>query len=316
MLVYLYMQNPIAQPWPKLDFHYIKDSIATVHMWTQMIGKVRLKKMPWINHSWQVTLYVSATGLTTGSVPYAEGVFQIDLNFMNHQLQITTSAGKNVSFEFGAETISAFYTQLMDSLTAAGVEVEIYAVPNELELAIPFAENHTPCHYDGAVINNYWQALLRIHNVFTEFRAGFIGKCSPVHFFWGAFDLAVTRFSGREAPKHPGGAPNMPNDVMQEAYSHEVSSCGFWPGSEAFPQPAFYAYCYPTPAEYGQQEVQPNEAFYSAEMGEFFLMYEVVQQADKSEETLMKFLQSTYDAAALTGNWDKGLECDLQGLKG
>ncbi|MDB5128481.1 DUF5996 family protein [Mucilaginibacter sp.] len=309
------MSNATNSNWPKLDYHYLKDTIATVHMWTQMIGKVRLKKMPWINHSWQVTLYVSATGLTTGSVPYNRGVFQIDLDFINHQLHITTSTGEKVTSALGAETIAAFYTELLDNLRAARVDVEIYAVPNEVDPAIPFEENTTPCTYNADAMHTIWQALIRIHNVFTDFRAGFLGKCSPVHFFWGAFDLAVTRFSGRLAPKHPGGAPNIPIEVMQEAYSHEVSSCGFWPGSEAFPQPAFYSYCYPTPDDYGKQQVSPPEAFYSKEMGEYFLTYEVVQQSADPEGVLMQFLQSTYDAAAKTGNWDKGLESDLQGLK-
>jgi len=309
------MSNPTTQAWPKLDYHYMKATLATVHLWTQMIGKVRLKNTPWINHSWHVTLYISPTGLTTGSIPYEGGIFQIDLDLINHQVNITTSAGNNQSFALGAKTIAAFYAQLMENLHAAGVQVEIYAVPNELEEAIPFAENDTPCHYDAAAMHNYWQALVRINNVFTQFRAGFAGKCSPVHFFWGAFDLAVTRFSGRTAPKHQGGAPNIPVEVMQEAYSHEVSSCGFWPGSDSFPQPAFYSYCYPTPDDFGKQEVSPPEAFYSAEMGEFFLMYEVVQQANKPEETLLKFMQSTYDAAAKTGKWSEGLECDLSGLQ-
>jgi hypothetical protein len=309
------MSNPSTQNWPKLDYHYIKDTIATVHMWTQMIGKVRLTNTPWINHSWHVTLYVSATGLTTGSIPYADGVFQIDLDFVTHQLHITTSTGNNRSVPLGAETIAAFYTDLMDNLKAVGAGAEIYAVPNEVDPAIPFADNHTPCSYDAAAMHTLWQALVKINNVFTLFRAGFAGKCSPVHFFWGAFDLAVTRFSGRTAPKHPGGAPNIPVEVMQEAYSHEVSSCGFWPGSEAFPQPAFYAYCYPTPDAFGKQQVSPPEAFYSSEMGEFFLTYEVVQQSANPQEVLLQFLQSTYDAAAVTGNWDKNLQCDLEGFK-
>ncbi|MCO5934168.1 DUF5996 family protein [Mucilaginibacter sp. RB4R14] len=308
------MSNP-THAWPKLDFHYLKDTINTVHMWAQMIGKVRLKKMPWINHSWQVTLYVGATGLTTGSIPYSGGVFQIDLDFINHQLHITTSKGQKISSALGAKTIAAFYHQLMNNLKAAGVEVDIYAVPNELEVAIPFAENTAPCTYHPETMNTIWQALIKIHNVFTNFRSGFLGKCSPVHFFWGAFDLAVTRFSGRPAPKHPGGAPNMPDDVMQEAYSHEVSSCGFWLGGEQFPHPAFYSYCYPTPEAFSKQQVSPPEAFYSGEMGEFLLTYEVIQQSEQPEETLRQFLQSTYDAAAITGDWDKRLECNLQGLK-
>ncbi|WP_374950502.1 DUF5996 family protein [Mucilaginibacter sp.] len=301
--------------WPKLDYHYLKDTIATVHMWTQMIGKVRLVKTPWINHSWHVTLYVSATGLTTGSVPYEYGVFQIDLDFISQQLHIVTSTGNSRSFGLGTETISHFYFDLMSNLAAAGIEAEIYAAPNEVDPAIPFAENTKPCLYDALVMQNLWQSLVRINNVFTQFRAGFMGKCSPVHFFWGAFDLAVTRFSGRPAPPHPGGAPNMPVSVMQEAYSHEVSSAGFWPGSEQFPQPAFYSYCYPTPDDFGRQQVSPPEAFYSKEMGEFFLTYEVVQSSENPEETLMRFLQSTYDAAANTGSWNKNLQRDLHGMK-
>jgi hypothetical protein len=315
-IAYLYyMSNQPVNNWPKLDYHYLKDTIATVHMWTQMIGKVRLVETPWINHSWHVTLYVSATGLTTGSIPYEGGVFQIDLDFISHQLHISTSTGVKLSSPLGAETIAAFYTELIDNLKAAGIEVEIYPVPNEVDPAIPFAENTQPCTYNPDAMHTIWLALIRIHNVFTDFRAGFLGKCSPVHFFWGGFDLAVTRFSGRPAPKHPGGVPNMPLVIMQEAYSHEVSSCGFWLGSEQFPQPTFYSYCYPTPDDFGKQQVSPPEAFYSNEMGEYFLMYEVVQQSANPEETLKQFMQSTYDAAAKTGNWDKDLECDLSWLK-
>ncbi|MBL4677435.1 MAG: hypothetical protein JKY70_14705 [Mucilaginibacter sp.] len=307
--------SKLPHNWPVLDFHYLKDTIATVHMWTQIIGKVRLKKSPWINHSWQVTLYVSSTGLTTGSIPYEDGIFQIDLDLIGHHLCITTSTGGKCTTALGATTIAGFYHTLMDKLKAVGVNVEIYAVPNELETAIPFAENTAPCTYNPEAMHTLWQALVSINNVFTRFRAGFLGKCSPVHFFWGAFDLAVTRFSGRTAPQHPGGAPNMPVEVMQEAYSHEVSSCGFWPGSEAFPQPSFYSYCYPTPDDFAKQEVLPPQAFYSGEMGEFLLTYEVVQQSANPDEVLLQFMQSTYDAAARTGNWDKNLECDLQWLK-
>ncbi|TSD67610.1 hypothetical protein FFF34_009530 [Inquilinus sp. KBS0705] len=309
------MSTSTNSAWPILDYHYIKDTVATVHMWAQMIGKVRLAKTPWINHSWHVTLYVSANGLTTGSIPYADGVFEINLDLIDHQLHIITSTGNKRSVPLGAKTIAAFYIDLMDNLKATGIDVEIYAVPNEVDPAIPFADNHTACTYNADAMHNLWQALVKINNVFTIFRAGFTGKCSPVHFFWGAFDLAVTRFSGRTAPLHPGGAPNIPLEIMQEAYSHEVSSCGFWPGSDTFPQPAFYSYCYPTPQTFGLQQVSPPEAFYSAEMGEFFLTYEVVQQSAHPEETLLKFLQSTYNAAAVTGNWDNSLQCDLQALK-
>lgn len=309
------MNEQNIHPWPELDYQQLKDTVATVHMWTQMVGKVRLIQTPWINHSWHVTLYVSPLGLTTGSIPYEEGSFQIDLDFIEHQLHIFTSTGKKASIPLGAKTIAEFYTELMDSLKAVGIDTEIYAVPNEVDPAIPFLENQTPCTYHGDVMHNYWQALVKINNMFVKFRAGFDGKCSPVHFFWGAFDLAVTRFSGRKAPLHPGGAPNIPVVVMQEAYSHEVSSCGFWPGSEQFPQPAFYAYCYPTPDDFGMQKVGPEGAFYSKEMGEYFLPYHIVQQSTNPEASLLNFLQSTYDAAAITGNWDKSLQCDLSGLK-
>lgn len=309
------MSNPITTGWPRLDYHDLKDTIASVHMWTQIIGKVRLKQMPWINHSWQVTLYVSATGLTTGSMPFDAGVFQIDLDFISHTLNIFTSTGEKRSFGLGTGSVAAFYKSLMDNIRSVNASVEIYAVPNEVEPAIPFAENHTPCNYNASAMHDYWQALVRVHNVFTEFRAGFQGKNSPVHFFWGGFDLAVTRFSGRPAPKHQGSVPNMPAIIMQEAYSQEVSSCGFWPGSDAFPHPVFYAYCYPTPADFSKQQVSPPEAFYSGEMGEFLLTYEVVSRSADPEKTLLQFLQSTYDAAAITGNWDKDLQCDLSALK-
>ncbi len=301
--------------WPALDYHDLKATIATVHMYTQIVGKIRLQQMPWINHSWQVTLYVSPTGLTTGSMPYEGGVFQVDMDFLKHEVHIITSEGAKHSFAIGGTTVAEFYSRLMGTLQQAGVAATIYAVPNEVDPAIPFAENHAPCGYDAAMMHKFWQALVRIHNVFTDFRAGFQGKNSPVHFFWGGFDLAVTRFSGQPAPLHQGAMPNMPKAVMQEAYSQEVSSCGFWAGSDAFPHPTFYSYCYPTPDDFGKQQVAPPEAFYSAEMGEFLLTYESVQRAEKPAETLLRFMQSTYDAAAKTGNWDPNLQCDLSALK-
>jgi hypothetical protein len=309
------MSKHLTTTWPVLDYHDLKDTIATVHMYTQIAGKIRLQQMPWINHSWQVTLYISPTGLTTGSMPYKGGIFQIDLDFTSHEVLVTTSQATRLAFAFGGKTVARFYGELMDLLQQAGVDATIYAVPNEVDPAVPFAQNHAPCGYNAAVMHNFWQALVRIHNVFTDFRAGFQGKNSPVHFFWGGFDLAVTRFSGRPAPLHQGAMPNMPKVVMQEAYSQEVSSCGFWAGSDAFPHPSFYSYCYPTPDEFGKQQVSPPEAFYSAEMGEFLLTYESVQRSDKPEDTLLKFMQSTYDAAAITGNWDKNLQCDLSMLK-
>jgi hypothetical protein len=308
-----------AQPsntWPILSFDKLKDTVATVQLWTQIVGKIRLTQTPWLNHSWHVTLYVSPRGLTTGSIPYSDGIFQIDFDFIAHQLSISASTGEIQKIELYPRTVASFYKELFDKLALLGIDVTIYASPNEIDPAIPFAEDEVHKTYDKEQITLFFNALLKANSVFTKFRAGFHGKCSPVHFFWGAFDLAVTRFSGREAPKHPGGAPNMPDDVMQEAYSHEVSSCGFWPGSEQFPHPAFYAYCYPTPAAFGEQPVKPGQAFYSTELGEFFLKYDDVRQAADPEDTLMQFLETTYLAAAKTGNWDrKALECDFSWLE-
>lgn len=302
--------------WPELNFNKLKDTIATVQLWTQIVGKIRLKSMPWLNHSWHVTLYVSPRGLSTHSIPYGEGSFQIDFDFIAHRVIVTCSSGEHKYVDLYPRTVASFYKELFEKMALLNIEVAIYAKPNELDPAIPFAEDEMHKAYDKEQMELFFKALLTINTVFTRFRSKFSGKCSPVHFFWGAFDLAVTRFSGRRAPLHPGGAPNMPDRVMQEAYSHEVSSCGFWPGSEQFPYPAFYAYCYPTPATFGQQPVKPAEAFYSADMGEFFLKYEDVCKAADPEGALLAFLETTYVAAANTGNWDRqALECDFSWLE-
>ncbi len=298
--------------WPELDFNKWKDTLLTLQLYTQIVGKIRLRSMPWLNHSWHVTLYVSAQGLTTGSMPCAAGIFEMEFNFQQHALNIRTSAGIKQEVKLYPRTVADFYAELFQKLKAAGVEINIHAAPNEMEPAIPFEKDELHKSYDKEHVYNFWQALVQVHNVFTRFRAGFWGKSSPVHFFWGAFDLALTRFSGRPAPLHSGGAPNIPLSVMQEAYSHEVSSCGFWPGNEAFPQAAFYAYAYPMPLAYGEQKIEPAEAFFSKDWGEYFLLYDVVRNAADPEETLMRFLHSTYKAAAETGHWNRHeLECDL-----
>jgi hypothetical protein len=292
--------------WPELQYDLLKDTIATVQLWTQIIGKIRLRKMPLLNHSWNVTLYVSSKGLTTGGIPYENGIFELTFDFIHHQLLITTSEGGIENVGLYPRTVASFYEDLFSKLKALDIDVKIYAKPNEIDPAIPFAEDDVHKTYDKDQMNVYFKALLKIEPVFNQFRARFTGKCSPVHMFWGGFDLAVTRFSGRQAPKHPGGGvPNMPLEVMQEAYSHEVSSAGFWPGSEAFRKPAFYSYSYPTPEDFGEQIVQPKEAFYSKEMGEYFLTYDDVRTSPNPENTLMTFLQTTYDAASITGNWDR-----------
>jgi len=308
-------QNPILNKWPELAFESLKGTLETVQLWAQIAGKIRLVKTPWINHSWHVTLYVSSRGLTTGSIPYENGSFQIDFDFIEHQLIITASNGGSRSFKLYPRTVASFYSELFEKLDIMNIPVTIYAKPNELDPAIPFATDEVHQDYDAVQVNLYWQALVNINSVFTRFRAEFTGKCSPVHLFWGAFDLAISRFSGREAPLHPGGAPNMPVRVMQEAYSHEVSSAGFWGGSAAFPHPAFYSYCYPTPPAFGQQSIEPPEAFFSNEMGEFLLLYEVVQRSENPEAKLLQFLRSTYNAAAKTGNWDSKLSCNLSGYE-
>jgi Family of unknown function (DUF5996) len=253
--------------------------------------------------------------LTTGSIPYGRGVFQIDMNFIDHQVIIFCSDGKKETIKLYPRSVASFYGELFSKLRSMGIEVAIYDSPNEVDPAIPFQQDNIHKSYDPVQMSLIWQALLRIEVVFTRFRSTFIGKVSPVHLFWGSFDLAVTRFSGRPAPKYPGAVPNIPKAVMEEAYSHEVSSCGFWPGNEKSPSPVFYSYCYPAPPDFGKQPVAPAKAFYSEELGEFILPYEVVQQAEDPAEILLQFLGSTYRAAALTGHWSSSLECDLTYLE-
>ncbi|MEM6264193.1 MAG: DUF5996 family protein [Bacteroidota bacterium] len=292
-------------PWPELAYDSWKDTLKTVHMWTQIVGKIRMVSMPWQNHSWHTSLYITARGLTTRSIPYKNGIFEIEFDFENHKLVISSTFAPDETMDLYSRSVADFYKELFQKLGKLGVNVDIHPAPNEVAEAIPFEENEQDASYDKQKMVDFWQAAVNIHNVFLEFRSDFIGKCSPVHFFWGAFDIALTRFSGRKAPLHHGQAPNMPADVMQEAYSQEVSSCGFWPGGDDFPQPVFYAYAYPTPEEFGKQLVEPAEAFWSSEMGEFFLPYDAVRNAADPEGTLMKFLQTTYEAAANTGNWDR-----------
>ena len=293
------------QNWPTLNFAEMQDTLETLHQWIQIVGKIRLKTMPWLNHSWHTTLYVTPSGYSTQAIPYHGRVFQIDFDFKKHVLLIQCSNAKTLSMDLKPRTVADFYSELFDKLASIGIEVKIHASPNELDPAIPFAENTLNKSYDPKAANALWQAMLQANAVFNEFRSEFIGKSSPVHLFWGAFDLAVTRFSGNSAPLHQGGMPNMPLEVMQEAYSQEVSSAGFWPGSKDSPMPVFYAYSYPSDANFGMQKVQPPEAFYSTEMGEFFLKYEDVQRSNNPETTLLEFLQTTYEAAVSTSIWDR-----------
>jgi hypothetical protein len=296
--------RPIER-WPALPFEEWKDTAATLHMWTQIVGKVRLAQTPWINHSWHVTLYVTPRGLTTSPIPHGDRVFQIDVDFISHRLLVTTCDDTFREIPLEPRATADFYAALMGALSELGVPVRIYPRPNEVEEPVPFDEDTVHASYDAAAAERFWRILLQVDRVFQEFRARFIGKSSPVHFFWGSFDLAVTRFSGRPAPPHPGGFPNLPDAVAREAYSHEVSSAGFWSGSPAMPEPIFYSYAYPTPEGFSDGKVRPAAAGWNGDLGEFVLPYEAVRTADSPEATLLEFLQSTYEAAARTAGWDR-----------
>jgi hypothetical protein len=291
--------------WPKLSLDKWQDTYETLHLWSQIVGKIRLSQMPWINHSWHVPFYVTACGLTTSLIPYGTHAFEIDFDFSDHQLNIATSEGKRRSFALKPMSVADFYRKIMRTLAELDIEARIWPMPVEIPDPIqPFPENEKQGAYDPEAVERFWRALLQVHRVFTDFRACFIGKASPVHFFWGAFDLAVTRFSGRTAPKHPGGVPNCADWVMEEAYSHELSSAGFWPGA-GLGEAAFYAYAYPEPDGFSKYPVRPEMAYYHKELGEFILPYEVVRTAHKPDTVLLDFLQSTYEAAADLAEWDR-----------
>lgn len=293
------------EQWPPLPLEEWADTYSTLHLWLQIVGKVRLKNAAWMNHSWHSTLYVSPCGLTTSSIPYGDRAFEIELDFRSHALRLRTSDGCAGEFALEPQSVAAFYTKLMRALEACGIEMRIARKPNEIENPIRFDLDETHRAYDAEYANRFWRILAQADRVFGIFRSSFIGKCSPVHFFWGAPDLAVTRFSGRPAPLHPGGIPNLPDAVTREAYSHEVASCGFWPGGGPVPHAAFYAYAYPEPAGFASAQVEPEAAFYSADLHEFILPYDAVRLAASPDETLLAFLQSTYAAAADNAKWDR-----------
>jgi len=297
--------------WPELPLAGWRDSYATLHRWTQIIGKIRLTLSPWLNHSWQVTLYVTARGLSTSPIPYGTRNFEIEFDFIDHALEITTSDGEVRKFALAGHSAASFYARVMALLAELGIQVNIDEMPNELPDPIRFSEDTQHASYDPAAVTRLYKILVNVDRVFKQFRTGFLGKASPVHFFWGSFDLAVTRFSGRRAPRHPGGVPNLPDAVACEAYSHEESSAGFWPGSGAIDYPAFYAYAYPEPPGFRTTKVRPETAFFSEALGEFILPYDAVRTARDPDAALLDFLQSTYEAAANAAKWDRdALECD------
>jgi hypothetical protein len=295
-----------SDAWPTLALDAWKDTYASLHMWTQIVGKIRLVQSPWINHSWHTTLYVTSRGLTTGPIPHGSRVFQIDFDFIDHALTVQSHDGRSGRVALQPQSVATFYAHLMAVLDKLGLHVDIYRRPMEVPEPIPFDEDETHRAYDSDYANRFWRILVQADRIFTTFRAPFVGKCSPVHFFWGAADLAVTRFSGRSAPAHPGGIPNLPDWVTREAYSEEVSSCGFWPGGGPIPYAAFYSYAYPEPPGFAAASVGPGGAFYSTELHEFVLPYDSVRESESPDATLLQFLRTTYAAAADLSAWDRG----------
>jgi hypothetical protein len=293
------------EPWPELPLQEWKDTCETLHRWTQIVGKIRLRQTPWINHSWHVTLYPTARGLTTSAMRHGTRTFQMDFDFIDHQLVIRCSDGSATDVALRPRSVGNFYREIMSNLTRLNLPVRIHPVPNELEDATPFDQDEAHAAYDPQYAARWWRIVAQTTCVFQTFRARFLGKSSPVHFFWGSFDLAVTRFSGRTAPPHPGGAPNLPDWVAREAYSHEVSSLGFWPGGGAVPYPLFYSYAYPEPAGFAAAKMAPASGSYHDGLSEFVLPYDEMRRAPDPDAALLEFAHSTYAAAADLGGWDR-----------
>jgi hypothetical protein len=293
----------MSAPWPDLTLSGWQDTRDTLHMWTQVVGKVRLALEPMINHWWQVTLYVSARGLTTSIMPAGDRGLEIEFDFVDHVLDLRATDGQRRLVPLEPRSVASFYQATMAALVDIGVPVTINPRPQEVVEAIPFDKDEVHRSYDPAAAHRFWLGLVRMHDVLLRFRSGFIGKASPVHFFWGGADLCTTRFSGRPAPKHRGGVPNCPDWVQELAYSHEVSSCGYWPGGGG--EGAFYAYAYPEPLGFAAWPVEPADAYYDADLGEFLLPYTAVRTASDPDQALLAFFQSTYDAAADLAGWDR-----------
>jgi hypothetical protein len=300
------VKSPAAsEVWPSLNYVDWKDTCATLHMWTQIVGKIRLTLTPWTNHSWHVTLYVTSRGLTTSPIPHGADTFEIRFDFVDHQLRILKSDGGQRSLELKPRSVADFYKAVITALDELKLPVKIDMLPNEIPNPIPFDRDEQHRSYDPEYANRFWRVLVQADRVFKEFRSRFCGKCSPVHFFWGAPDLAVTRFSGRAAPRHPGGIPHLPDAITREAYSQEVSSLGFWPGADAMPMAIFYSYAYPEPAGFSKAKIKPDAASYNAQFHEFVLPYDAVRTAKSPDDVLLEFAQSAYDAASQLGKWDR-----------
>ena len=291
--------------WPELNWPDWHGTGDTLHRWTQVVGKVRMACTPMMNHWWQVALYVTSRGLTTSPIPYGTLSFDVTFDFIDHALVIDTSRGAREVFHLKPMSVAEFYAKFLAHLRHLGIDIDIWTMPCEIPDAVRFEEDDAHAAYDGARARQFWSVLLQVQNVFNAFRCQFVGKASPVHFFWGSFDLAVTRFSGRPAPPHPGGAPHVANWVMREAYSHEVSSCGFWPGNGGYGRAAFYSYAYPQPPGFESVQLRTPGAIYDPELKEFLLPYDAVRRAANPDEVLMGFLQETYAAAADAAGWDR-----------
>ena len=300
--------------WPAIPFGPWQDTCAALHLYTQIVGKYRLAHTPWVNHSWHATLYVSADGLTNGLIPDGPGI-TVQFDLQRQRLTASCSTGKSSGFPLEPMSVAAFDRSFKEVIATLGGSPKYHASPNELPHAIPFAEDTAERPWDAGAVSRFHRALVQIDAVFHKFRTAFLGKVSPVHLFWGSFDLAVTRFSGRLAPLHPGGIPNLPDTVTREAYSHEVSSAGFWPGGGGIDEPCFYSYAYPAPKGFADEIVRPEQARFDTNLGEFVLPYETVRTAPDPSAMLLEFLTSTFDAAESLAGWEKGLTCAL-GQKG
>ena len=298
--------EPAEPPaWPELSYAEWHDTCSTLHLWTQIVGKIRLAQTPWLNHSWHVALYVTTRGLTTSPIPHGSRTFEMAFDFADHVLTIDVSDGRRRRIPLRPRTVAEFHAEVMQALSELRIPVTIGELPCEIAGAIPFSQDRSHGAYDAAYARRFAQVLVQCDRVMKQFRTGFIGKSSPVHFFWGSFDLAVTRFSGRVAPAFPGKVPGVAAPVMREAYSHEVSSAGFWPGGNGIEHAAFYSYAYPTPPDFRGCPVQPEGAYFSEALGEFLLPYDLVRAAPDPDAALLSFLQSTYEAAARSAHWDR-----------
>jgi hypothetical protein len=297
--------NGTLSSWPELPLASWSETCETLHRWTQIVGKVRMTLTPLVNHWWNVTFYVTSRGLTTSAIPYAKRTFEVAFDFVDHRLLIQSSDGGSEILELAPMSVMDFHAEFMRRVRHLDIAVHIWTMPSEIENAVPFDKDLLHAQYDAIYAQRFWRALLQSDRVMKAFRARFLGKVSPVHFFWGSFDLAVTRFSGRRAPPLTGTTPNVANWVMREAYSHEVSSCGFWPGNGGYGRPAYYVYAYPEPADYGKTRLRTAEAFYDGALGQFILPYDAVRQSTDADALLLGFLQETYEAAAEQSRWDR-----------